>query len=153
LFLLPYEFTAPVETYDFETYAYTVVYLPEDLAGALPLDRFPRLRIEAEVSGVPLKAALMSTGGRWYLMLSKALLKHAGLTLGDTAHVAFAVADQDAVDVPSPLAAALDAEPELRAAWEALTPGKRRGLAHRVASAKTAPTIAKRVAGVINGLI
>ena len=33
MFLLPYDFTAPVETYDFETYAYTVVYLPEDLSG------------------------------------------------------------------------------------------------------------------------
>jgi hypothetical protein len=153
LFLLPYEFTAPVKTYDFETYAYTVVYLPEDLAGALPLDRYRRLRVEAEVNGVPLKAALMPTGGRWYLMLSKKLLKRAGLTLGDPAHVTFAVADQDAVDVLPPLAEALDAEPDLRAAWEALTPGKRRGLAHRVASAKTAPTIAKRVAEVIDGLV
>ena len=153
MFLLPYEFTARVEAHDFETFAYTVVYMPEDLVAALPLDRYPRLRIEAEVNGVPLKAALMPTGGRWYLMLSKATLKRAGLTLGDTAHVAFAVDDQDAVDVPPALAEALDAEPELRAAWEALTPGRRRGLAHRVASAKTAPTIAKRVAEVIDGLL
>ncbi len=150
---LPYEFTAPVEAHDFETFSYTVVYLPERLVTALPLDRHPRLRIEAEVNGVPLKAALMPAGGRWYLMLSKAMLKRAGLAMGDQAHIAFAVADQDAVDVPPPLAEALDAEPELREAWEALTPGKRRGLAHRVASAKTAPTIAKRVAEVIDGLL
>jgi uncharacterized protein YdeI (YjbR/CyaY-like superfamily) len=105
------------------------------------------------VNGVPLKGALMPTGGRWYLMLSKAVLKRARLRLGDITRVASADADQDAVDVPPPLAEALDADPDLRAAWNALTPGKRRGLAHRVASAKTAPTIAKRVAEGIDRLI
>ena len=43
---------------------------------------------------------------------------------------------------------AVRGDPALRALWEAQTPGKRRGLAYRVASAKTAATRAKRIAEV-----
>ncbi len=39
------------------TYHYTVVYLDPSLHAALPLDRHSRLRIEADVSGVPVKGA------------------------------------------------------------------------------------------------
>ncbi|MEM8981122.1 MAG: YdeI/OmpD-associated family protein [Pseudomonadota bacterium] len=75
-----------------------------------------------------------------------------GVALGDEVEVRFAVADQDAVNVPNALAEALETHGDLAEVWDSWTPGKRRGWAHRVASAKTAPTIAKRVDEVLTVL-
>jgi uncharacterized protein YdeI (YjbR/CyaY-like superfamily) len=59
--------------------------------------------------------------------------------------VRFKVADQDAVDIPDYLSNALQKHPAERALWDAATPGKKRGLAFKVAAAKTDPTRQKRV--------
>jgi uncharacterized protein YdeI (YjbR/CyaY-like superfamily) len=56
-----------------------------------------------------------------------------------------------AVEVPDDVAAAIRAGGR-QAAWDALTPGKRRGLLYQVATAKTAPTRAKRIAALVAGL-
>jgi uncharacterized protein YdeI (YjbR/CyaY-like superfamily) len=55
------------------------------------------------------------------------------------------------VDTPEDLAAALR-RADRSAEWEALTPGKRRGLIYQIATAKTAATRDKRIATVIEGL-
>jgi uncharacterized protein YdeI (YjbR/CyaY-like superfamily) len=62
------------------------------------------------------------------------------------------VADQHAVTVPDELAAALRHERAAARAWEALTPGKRRGFAHRVAAAKATETRRRRVDEVLAAL-
>ncbi|MEO1593160.1 MAG: YdeI/OmpD-associated family protein [Cyanobacteria bacterium J06632_22] len=147
-----WEFEGPVEYHDFGRMGYTVVYLPEAIRQQLPLDKYPRLRVDAEVNEQPIDGALQPGQGKYYLMLSKRLLKAAGLTLGDTATVNFRLADQDAVTIPEELQTALAGNPDAKTAWDALTPGKRRGLAHRVASARTAPTRFKRVAEVLTTL-
>jgi uncharacterized protein YdeI (YjbR/CyaY-like superfamily) len=48
--------------------------------------------------------------------------------------------------MPEALAAALEEDDAFRAAWEGLTAGKKRSVVVRVESAKTAGTVAKRVA-------
>ncbi|MEL6327735.1 MAG: YdeI/OmpD-associated family protein [Cyanobacteria bacterium J06626_23] len=144
-----WEFEAPIEYHDFGRMGYTVVYLPEEIREQLPFDEYPRLRVDAEVNEQPIDGAFQPGQGRHYLMLSKRLLKSAELSLGDVVSVNFRVADQDAVTVPDELQRALDANAQTLALWEKLTPGKRRGLAHRVASARTMPTRLKRVAEVI----
>ena len=147
-----FEFVAPVEAHDFGRVAYTVVYLPEPLARRLPFERYPRLRVDAEIEGRAINAVFQPGGGRRYLILSKQLLSETGLALGRRARVSFAIADQERVDVPEALVAALAANAPLQRAWDALPAGERRGLAHRVGSARTAPTAAKRVEEVLAGL-
>ena len=86
-------------------------------------------------------------------MLSKKKMKAGGFDVGEWVHVRFRVADQDAVDVPEMLRLALEKNPYAMETWEKLSPGKRRGLAHRVASAKRTPTQTRRVADVIEMLV
>lgn len=141
----PYEFRETVVAHDFGKFAYTVVYLPDELVGELPLKKFPRLRINAEVNEFELEAALQPTAGRWFLLLSKRVLKACDAALGDSVRVRFCIADQDAVNVPEELQQALNGDANATSKWEALTPGKQRSFAYRVASAKRLETRLKRV--------
>lgn len=101
---------------------------------------------------MPFSGAWQPVRGRWYLMLSKALLRDAGLAVGDWAAVRFRVEDQETVELPPPLAAALGADAATLAAWEALPAGRRRGFTHRVASARTDVTMKRRVEEVLLAL-
>ena len=131
--------------------AYTVVMLPADLRAKLPFDQHPRLRVEGEINEHAFNGAWQPAGnGRYYLMLPKPILKEACLGLGDHVEVRFNIADQSEVNMPPALAQALGENPALREEWEKLSPGKQRAFAHRVSSAKTAPTIAKRLEEVMH---
>ena len=141
----PYTFEGPLEKYDFGKYFYHIVYLPSELVKQLPFDQHPKLRMVGEVNGMPYKGAWVPAHGRWYILLSKKTLKKLGVELGDVVTVEFDLDDQNAVDVPSELEDALLDNEDLKEAWEALTPGKRRGHAYRISSAKTAPTRFKRI--------
>ena len=145
-----HEFEAPIAYHDVGSsrYRYTVVFLPPHLSDRLPLDAHPRLRISGEVNDHPFEASLTPVRGRWYILLSKRTLRAIGALVGDTVSIRFRVADQDAVEVPPALEEALRGNAALQALWEGLTAGKRRGLAYRVASAKTPATQAKRIAEV-----
>jgi hypothetical protein len=140
-----HRFEAAVSLHPVGSYNYTVVYLDPELHDSLPLKESPRLRIEADVSGVPVKGAWQPSGGRWYLMLPKSPIKKAGISIGTVVEVAFKLVPQDDVDVPPELSAALQAQPKARQAWSALSAGKQRGLAYMVASAKRAETKQARV--------
>ncbi len=133
---------------------YTVVLLDPALHADLPLREHPRLRVEADVGGVPVKGAWQPAKGTWYLMLPKARLKAAELQVGSAVEVAFRVIDQADVDVPVELAERLARVKRLNAAWSALTPGTQRGLAHFIESAKRAETRQdrlQRVEAVLRG--
>jgi uncharacterized protein YdeI (YjbR/CyaY-like superfamily) len=86
------------------------------------------------------------------MMLSKGLLRDPELSVGARAEVRFRVEDPDSVEVPESLADALAANVSAGAAWAGLSPGKRRGFAHLVSSAKRAPTQQKRLAEVLLAL-
>ncbi|MEL6374250.1 MAG: YdeI/OmpD-associated family protein [Pseudomonadota bacterium] len=146
----PHSFEAPIVYHDVGSarYAYTVVFVPPQVAEDLPLDQHPRLRVKGEINDHPFASALTPVRGAWYILLSKAMLKAIEAEVGDTVDVRFACDDQDAVDVPEALATALAQDAAIAKAWDALTPGKQRGLAYLVASAKRAETQAKRVADV-----
>ncbi len=148
-----WEFEASIEYHDFGRMGYTVVYLPEKLKAQLPFKQYPRLRVDAEIAEHPVDGAFQPGQGKTYLILSKTLLKSAGLSLGDTVEVSFKIADQDAVDVPDPLRLAFKKNKKAQAAWDALSAGKKRALAHRVNTAKRADTVEKRVIEVIESLL
>ena len=148
--MYPYQFEAPISTHDVgsERYLYTVIWVPEEVTAALPMKTYPKLRVEGEIAERYFEASLTPVRGRWYILLNKRLLADIGAGLGDEVEVRFAIADQDKVDVPDTLSRALSDNPDMDAIWANLTPGKRRGLAYMVASAKTEPTREKRVAKV-----
>lgn len=133
---------------------YVVLFLPPHLEGDLPFARYPRLRVEGEIGDVPVAGAWMPTGdGHRYFIVSPTVRKATGARLGTMLEMRFRIADQDAVEILDVLARALAAEPRARLAWDALTPGYQRGLAHRVNAAKTDPTRDRRVAEVIAELL
>ena len=148
-----HRFETHVSRHAVGTYHYTVVYLEAALHSELPLDQHARLRIEADVSGLPVKGAWQPARGRWYLMLPKALLKAAGLKIGSAVEVAFRVLPQDDVDVPEELAARRARMARVRKAWEALSAGKQRGIAHLVSSAKRPETKAARIDNIEAALL
>ncbi|HEX8387649.1 MAG TPA: YdeI/OmpD-associated family protein [Sphingomonas sp.] len=145
-YYFPYAFEGEVVHHDLGTMRYTAIFLPADLAAELPFDVNPRLRATGEVNDVAFAAAWQPSRGRWYMMLSKKLLREAGLSVGDMAEVRFRVEPADSVDEQPDIARALAADPALATAWDSLTPGRRRGWTHRVASATGAATRLKRVA-------
>lgn len=148
-----WEFEASIEYHDFGRMGYTVVYVPELLCKKLPLDAYPRLRINAEIAEWPVEGALQPGQGKTYLMLSKRWLKQAGLALGDTVEVAFRIADQDAVSLPDSLRHALNGNTKANKAWADLSAGKQRALAHLVSTAKRQDTIDKRITKVLDHLL
>jgi hypothetical protein len=149
-----HRFDTVIALHDVGAYHYTVVHLPPDIAAGLPFHTSSRLRVEADVSGLPVKGAWQPAGGRWYLMLPRVPLRQAGLGVGSAVEVAFRLLPQDDVDLPEELKALLREEPAVQAAWKALTPGKQRGLAHMIATARRPETRLARlrqVRGVVLG--
>ena len=149
----PYIFDAPIVPHSVGNYHYNVVFLPVEIHDQLPFDTYPRLRIKGEVGHMPFAGAFQPTGGRRYLLLSKKFLKKGGFEIDDWLTVRFQIDDQDAVDVPELLDKALSQEPQAKATWDKLSPGKKRGLAYRVSSAKTEPTQMRRVEKVLEMLV
>lgn len=148
----PFEFETEIVHHNVGTYRYTVVFLDDRLHEHLPLKEHPRLRASGEIGDIPFDGAWQPVRGRWYLMLAKQLLRDGELEVGDTVPVRFRVEDQNSVDVPKELERMLASDSRLRRVWDALTPGKQRGLAYRVASAKTAPTRTRRLHEVAESL-
>ncbi|MEM1364359.1 MAG: YdeI/OmpD-associated family protein [Pseudomonadota bacterium] len=149
---LPYEFTARIDKIDYGRMVYAVVFLPKALAEKLPFGKQPRLRVIAEIrSGgaepkiVEHAGALLPEERGYYILLSKKVLTRLAAEIDDEVTVAFGLDDPDRVDIPPALADALAEEPDLQEAWQALTPGKQRGLAYRISQAKTEPTQIKRL--------
>ena len=149
----PFDFATKIKVHKFGRVNYTVAYLPKQLIAALPLKKYPRLRIEGEVNGDRFGGALHPAKGKWYVLLPKRRLKKLRLTVGDEVYIAFEIADQDAVDVPKELRHALAVNTKADSIWQTLTPGKRRSFAFRVSSAKRTETRERRVEEVLRAIV
>lgn len=133
---------------------YTVLFLPPELESELPFGAYPRLRVEGEIADLPVEGAWIPTGdGRRCFIVAPRVLKGAAISIGDVIEMRFGIADQSAVDMPAELVAALARSAEAGAAWRALTPGKQRGLTHRIHGAKAPETRRRRTDEVIAILI
>ena len=148
-----YEFSTRLKSHDFGRLAYVVAYLPRKLIKQLPLDKNPRLRIDGEINGFRFNNALHPSNGKWYVLVPKKTRKALNLKLGSEVFIQFNIGDQDAVDVPRELSHALNTHEKANAVWNRLTPGKRRGFAFRVNSAKRRETRENRVEEVIDQLL
>jgi len=86
-----------------------------------------------------------------FLWAGSTLLDRIRIAPGEPLEVRLRPAPDDQVDTPEDVAAALRAA-GMVAEWEALTAGKRRGMLYQIGTAKTAPTRAKRIDTMIQGL-
>ena len=108
-------------------------------------------RVEGEMNEVPVNLAPdagAGAGARRSSGPGKSLLDRIGLEPGDVVEVRLRTAPDDEVDTPDDVAAALRAA-EASHLWEALTPGKRRGLLYQIGTAKTQATRDKRIAALV----
>lgn len=89
---------------------------------------------------------LARMGGKNLIGFSKAVRAEMGVDLGDEFDVIIAPdADERTVDVPDVLAAALDADPVARAAFEGLSYTRRKEIARSIAEAKQDATRQRRL--------
>jgi hypothetical protein len=142
-------FTGRVETLVWGKSTYTILRLPPEVAAAL----HPARRVEGEVNDHPVNLALTRAPvvEGVFLWAGQSLLDRLGVIPGEAVEVRLRPAPDDRVDTPDDLAAALRAS-GASAAWDALTPGKRRGLIYQISTAKTDATRSKRIAALIETL-
>ncbi|UOQ57103.1 YdeI/OmpD-associated family protein [Leucobacter allii] len=112
-----------------------------------------RAAVLVTIGGRTARLRLGSMGGRSLIGLSKAARAELGVEIGDAveAEIALDTAER-AVDLPAELAAALDAEPQLRRAFDALAPSHHKEHARAVAEAKRSETRERRIAAVLDAL-
>lgn len=92
-------------------------------------------------------------GGAICIGMSKAARAQLGVEIGDEVDAKIALDDAErTVDVPADLAAALDADAQLRAAFEALSYTRRKEIAAGVAGAKRDETRRRRIEAAIADL-
>lgn len=116
------------------------------MLAARPEFRPARLRFEGELNDHPVSLAWQPAGaGRKYAMLSPALLRTIGATVGSIVSLRFRLVAETVVDTPSELSDAIRADPAVQDRWNALTPGKQRGLSAMV-NALTRPESRQRKA-------
>jgi hypothetical protein len=105
--------------------------------------RFP---VATTINGYTWRGSVARMGGEFLLGLSKAVREAAGVRAGDevTARIALDTEPRE-VEVPAALATALDAEPEVRAAFDKLAYTHRKEFARWVAEAQQPATTQRRV--------
>lgn len=130
---------------------YTILRLPEEVA--LRLRAAGAVRVEGEIAEHPVNLALSQAPGveGSFLWAGQSLRDRIGIAPGERVEVRLRPAAPDAVETPGELEAALH-QAGLSGVWEALTPGRRRGLLYRLQTAKRPETRAKRVAEIVESL-
>jgi len=121
----------------------TILPLPDDVVA----DRGKCRRVEGEIAEYPVNLALSRAPvvDGVFLWAGQSLLDRIGVSPGKPVEVPLRPAPDDRVDVAHDIEAALRAE-GVAAAWDALTPGKRRGMLYQIATGKTDATRQKRLA-------
>lgn len=117
-----------------------VVLIPVDVATAIGGLR--QMRVFGTLNGVAYRSSTMPYGGRGLFMgVHRATREAAGVAIGDSVDVVIERDDSPRVlELAPELEAALAAEPELRARFDALSFSRRRELAEPIAAAKKPET-------------
>jgi hypothetical protein len=144
-----YRFTAPLEKMNAEM-AFMYVEVPLDVEKEFGTRS--RVRVQGTVNGVAVDRALMpQKSGVHIIIIGGDIRKAAKIKrVGDPVQVEFwKHPSPDELELPEALAETLDFLPEMKAAWDQLTPGMKRSMCYWVGSAKTEATQAKRVAELL----
>jgi hypothetical protein len=124
------------------------VVLPDDIADVLGLER--TTTVIGSVAGAPIVRQAVKKvrgGASWFLDVTAAQVKKAGIETGDVVEVELEVVGEE---LPADLAAALAANPHAQAWWESARPSQRRQAVNSVEKAKSAETRARRIDSLIN---
>ena len=148
----PLDFSAEVESFERMGYG-SFIALPEpiwDLAKASGFKRWICTLNDA----ITWHCAILPLGdGRRFVILSKDKLKAADVDLGHHVHVVLEPdMSQYGMALPEDLEEMLEADPEFQRRFDEMKPGRRRGVIHHIASAKTEETIAKRIVRLMQEL-
>ncbi|HRH37457.1 MAG TPA: YdeI/OmpD-associated family protein [Flavobacteriales bacterium] len=147
-----WKFSGPVERME-GRFAWWYVEFPHDVPTLF--GKRGEVRVKTLINGVAADRALMPTkSGIHIIVMGGDLRKKTGIKrVGDMVTIELWLdPDPDRVDVPEELAETLDFMPEMKTAWNKLTPGMQRNMCYWVRTAKTAPTKAKRVAELLKKL-
>jgi hypothetical protein len=146
------DFAAPVLRYVEGGTTWHYIPLPDDVADAFDEDGVRRLLLT--INGKPYnRAILRNSSGERYLIASRTMLREVKAEFGDTVIVeAEPDPDPDNPNIPVELEMALEQDNEAAERFHAMSPGKRRGLAHYVDSAKRPETREKRALEVAHKL-
>ncbi|WP_341933297.1 YdeI/OmpD-associated family protein [Microbacterium sp. LWO14-1.2] len=109
--------------------------------------------VAVTIDGRTARLRLARMGGENMIGFSKAVRSDLGVEIGQEVDAVIRVdAAERTVEVPPPLAAALDADPALRAAFDALSPSARKEHARSVAEAKQDATRDRRIEKIVAAL-
>jgi hypothetical protein len=121
----------------------TGIEVPPGVLAALDAGKRPKVRVT--INGHTYRSSVGAMGGRVLLPVSAEVRAAAGVAAGDAVDVEVTVdTEPRTVEVPADLAAALDAAPGARAAFDALTYSDRRRHVMAVEGAKTDATRRRR---------
>ncbi|PKN94875.1 MAG: hypothetical protein CVU44_03460 [Chloroflexi bacterium HGW-Chloroflexi-6] len=130
----------------------TGLEVPADIIATLGSSKRPPVIVS--LAGYSYRSTVAVMGGVFMIPLSKANREAAGVKGGDQVEV---ILELDmaprTVDLPDDLAAALDAKPGARAAFDATAPSMRKEFVRQVESAKAAETRTRRIAAIVEKLI
>ena len=147
-------FAARIEPFERGRATYTILRLPEDVIRAPGQTK----RVEGEINDYPVNLGIAKADvvDGPFVWTGRTLLDAANVSPGEAVELRLRPAPDDHVEMPDGLDAAPTeaglTEAGLTAAWEALTPGKRRGLVHSAATAKRPETKSRRVAALLTTL-
>ncbi|MFC4068163.1 YdeI/OmpD-associated family protein [Actinoplanes subglobosus] len=106
-----------------------------------------RPKVVVRVGGFEFRSSIARMGGEYWLGVSAERRAAGGLEGGQVYELEIGLDDAPrTVEVPEDLAAALAAEPEVKAFWESVSFSNQRWHAEQLTSAKTAETRARRLA-------
>ena len=144
-------FEGTVEPMEWGNSTFTVLRLPDEIAEALKSAGVKR--VEGEIADHPVNLAPTTAPAidGMFLWTGKSLLKRIGIVPGERVEVRLRPADANAVETPDDVTRALLSSGQLDS-WEALTPGKKRGLIHQIESAKKPETRARRITKLMKDL-
>ncbi|WP_045820971.1 YdeI/OmpD-associated family protein [Williamsia herbipolensis] len=127
------------------------IVLTDDDVASLGGTKTPPVRFT--IGGTEIAGRIGRMGGENLLGLNKAVRTLLGVEAGDTVDVVIELDDGPReIEIPSALAAALDADPTVRATFDALAPSRRKEHARAVADAKRDETRDRRIAAIVEGL-
>ena len=129
----------------------TGMEVPAEVVTALGAGRKPAVQVT--VNGHTYRSTVATMGGRFLLPLSAENRAAAGVAAGDAVEVDVELdTTPRTVEVPADLSTALDADPEVRRRFDALSYSHQRRHVLAVEGAKTDATRGRRVAGVLAAL-
>ena len=109
--------------------------------------------VRGKLNGAEFVQTLVKYQGSWRLYINRPMLEESGLAVGDTAKIEI-VFDPRSREVPMPdeLVGALKNDRKAKAAFEDLSPSRRKEIAKYISSLKTPESVAKNVERVIRHL-